>query len=91
MNAVELKRRLVTEAIQASGMTQVQLAEQMGVTQAYISKMKQGNAPLQRVLDLVERCGYSVAIGLANREDLETTKDTKDTKGAAAPQDFRGI
>ena len=64
MNAVELKRSLVTEAIQASGLTQTQLAEQMGVTQAYISKMKQGNAPLQRVLELVDRCGQTVEVRL---------------------------
>lgn len=67
MNAVELKRRLVTEAIQASGLTQMQLAEQMGVTQAYISKMKQGNAPLQRVLELVERCGQTIKVHLAQQ------------------------
>lgn len=67
MNAVELKRRLVTEAIQASGLTQMQLAERMGVTQAYISKMKHGNAPLQRVLELVKRCGQTLKVHLAQQ------------------------
>lgn len=67
MNAVEMKRQIATEAMTASGLTQEQIAERMGITQAYISKIKRGNAPLERVLELVETCGKTLKVHIAQQ------------------------
>ena len=64
MNAREMKRDAARRAASAAGMTQVQLAEKMGLSQCYIHKILQGNAPLERVRELVEVCGFDISLEL---------------------------
>ena len=56
----KLKQDIVLRTMEASGLKQAQIAEQMGVTQAYVSKMKQGRATLERILELAHICGQEV-------------------------------
>jgi transcriptional regulator with XRE-family HTH domain len=62
MTAREMKRAAAQSAAAAAGMTQIQLAERMGLTQSYIHKILQGNAPLERVRELVEVCGARLTL-----------------------------
>ena len=55
--------RLLREARQASGLTQVELANKLAITQSLLSKMERGD----RRIDIVELRALCTAIGL----DLE--------------------
>lgn len=62
MTAREMKRDAARRAAADAGLTQVQMAEKMGVAQSYVHKILQGNAPLERVRELVEICGAKLTL-----------------------------
>lgn len=67
MTAKEIKKTLARKAVREAGLMQVQLAELMGLSQPYIAKIMQGNAPLERVLSLARCCGFEVAFELKKK------------------------
>jgi predicted transcriptional regulator len=69
MTAKEIKKTLARKAIAEAGLTQVQVAKLMGLTQPYIAKIMQGNAPLERILSLAHCCGFEVAFELKKAVD----------------------
>jgi predicted transcriptional regulator len=69
MTAKEIKKTLARKAVREAGLTQVQVAKLMGLTQPYIAKILQGNAPLERILSLAHCCGFDVEFELKKAVD----------------------
>ncbi|MFO0905827.1 MAG: helix-turn-helix transcriptional regulator [Pirellulales bacterium] len=57
----EILRTLIREYREAAGLTQVELAERIGETQSYVSKVERG----ERRLDLVQLGVFCKAIGVS--------------------------
>lgn len=64
---------LVREARQRQGLTQAQLAERMGVTQKWVSKLERGNprAEVQLVLDVFVALGMELDVRVVQRASAE--------------------
>jgi predicted transcriptional regulator len=67
MTAKEIKKTLARKAIAEAGLTQVQIAKLMGLTQPYVAKIMQGKAPLERILSLAYCCGFEIAFELKKK------------------------
>jgi transcriptional regulator with XRE-family HTH domain len=65
---------LLRERRAKSGMSQVELAERLGVTQQYVSKVEGG----QRRLDVCEFYRWCEALGVSSREVYEEFSATLD-------------
>lgn len=60
----EILRTLIREYREAAGLTQVELAERIGETQSYVSKVERG----ERRLDLVQLRLFCEAFGVSIRD-----------------------
>ncbi len=61
---------IIREARKRAGLTQRQLAELLGTTQAVIARWESGqrSPTFQRVLEAVRACGFDLSIRIVNRD-----------------------
>lgn len=63
---------LMKETRQSSGLKQSELAERLGVTQGWVSKMESGsNHTLDNLIDYFEALGYSVKLTIHKSHEIE--------------------
>lgn len=60
MTAEELISKAARAMAEEAGLTQVQIAAEMGVGQSYVSKIMRGRAGLDALLRLARACGCRV-------------------------------
>lgn len=73
----ERLRRVLIEARQAAGFTQVELAERLKRPQSYVSKYERG----ERRLDVVEFIEVANTLGFSASEFVDKIDDKRGTRG----------
>ena len=63
--------QLIKEARRRAGLTQRELAELLGTTQAQIARWELGRTspPFDRVVDAIRACGFDLAVNIATPDD----------------------